>query len=154
MSRRTRRITVADLELLNAKWVELFDELRHMARIKDQIAAPFLSVPSAEARSILYVGKATAKDWYRDDTVFGLPCTSMIDGVYARIKERHEVTQQFVAKEAPTYNSGFWQFARELNAVAAQKWKLPLRGSLQHITVDEHLQNRRLERKSERPPFQ
>jgi hypothetical protein len=35
---------------------------------------------------------------------------------------------------APTYNSGFWQFAREINTEAASKWQAPLNGPLQYIT--------------------
>ena len=122
------------LELLEANWIGLFDELRHTAEIKDQIAAPFLSIPPTEARSVLYVGKATAQDWYRDDTAFGCPCNGDSNALRARLQERHEVTREFIANVAPTYNSGFWQFARELNAVAARRWKVPLSNCLQHIT--------------------
>ena len=124
---------MTSLELVQAKWIELFDHLRSDLKFKNQIAAPFLSVPATEGRSILYVGKATAKDWYRNDTAFGPPCPSDGEAVNTRIKERRECTKEFVQKEAPKYNSGFWQFARELNTEAAKKWKLPPRTPLQHI---------------------
>ncbi len=123
-----------NVDSLERKWIELFDELRCAADTKDKIAAPFLSIRAAEERSILYVGKATAKDWYRDDSAFGPPHPINKEAMDARVKERYECAQEFVQNVAPTYNSGFWQFARELSAEAAKKWKVPFESPLQHIT--------------------
>jgi hypothetical protein len=125
---------MTDLDSLERKWIDLFDDLRLAPDTSTQIAAPFLSIRTTEERSILYVGKATAKDWYRDDCAFGPPHPSNQEAMNARIKERHECAKEFVQNEAPAYNSGFWQFARELNVEAAKKWKLPLGNPLQHIT--------------------
>lgn len=119
---------------LESRWIELFDELRCLPTIKDWIAAPFLSVRATDDRTILYVGKATAKDWYRDDNVFGPPHPGDRRAMNARIKERHDCAKEFLENVAPTYNSGFWQFARQLGAEAAKKWDVPLRNPLQHIT--------------------
>jgi hypothetical protein len=119
---------------VEAKWIELFDKWRCISAVKDLIAAPFLSVPAAQKRTVLYVGKATAKDWYRDDDAFGPPCGSSREVMERRIKERRECTQEFLNDVAPSYNSGFWGFAREVNTVAAGRWNVPLTGPLQHIT--------------------
>jgi hypothetical protein len=119
--------TVSSLDAIAARWIELFDELRCGPRIKDQVAAPLLTVPALESRSILYVGKATSKDWNEDDSVYG-------NTMEARIRERRKCTRKFIQEEAASYNSGFWQFARELNVEAAGKWRLPIRNPVQHIT--------------------
>lgn len=118
---------------VETKWIELFDKWRCNPAVRDLIAAPFLSVPASEKPSILYVGKATAKDWYRDDDVFGPPCTSNEEAMYRRIKERRECTQEFLHSVAPSYHSGFWQFAREIEAEAAGKSNAPRSAPFQHI---------------------
>jgi hypothetical protein len=125
---------MTNLESLEREWIDLFDDLRLEPETSAKIAAPFLSIRATEERSILYVGKATAKDWYRDDYAFGPPHPSDKETTNARIKERHGCARKFVQKVAPTYNSGFWQFARELSAEAAKKWNVPLGSPLQHIT--------------------
>jgi hypothetical protein len=119
----TQKAPVASLDTIETKWIELFDDLRSDAKIKDQLAALFLSVPALDSRSILYVGKATAGPWGKTPS----------GSNEARIKQRHEYTKKFLAETAPTYNSGFWQFARELDAEAAKKWKNANPKPLQHI---------------------
>jgi len=119
----TQKAPVASLDTIETKWIELFDDLRSDAKTKDQLAALFLSVPALDSRSILYVGKATAGPWGKTPS----------GSNEARIKQRHEYTKKFLAETAPTYNSGFWQFARELDAEAAKKWKNANPKPLQHI---------------------
>jgi hypothetical protein len=102
-----------------AKWIELFDSWRSDPARSNLIAA--ISVPPADKRTILYVGKATSKDRYRDDKIFGPPSSGK-DAAEARIKERHRCTRKFLAEEAPTYSSGFWRLAKEINTEAAAKW--------------------------------
>jgi hypothetical protein len=117
---------MTNLEPTQARWFELYDELRCDTKFKGRIAPPFLSVPGQNARSILYVGKATAKD--------GCWIKAPRGSTGARINQGRKYTRKFLAEEAPDYNSGFWQFARELDAEAAKKWKLPSSKTLQHIT--------------------
>jgi len=52
---------------LETKWIELFNGLNDDPNFRDRIAAPFLSVPPEDARSILYIGKATSGEWYKHD---------------------------------------------------------------------------------------
>lgn len=125
---------MSHLESFEAKWIKLFDELRCDHLLKDQIAAPFLSIPATDARSILYVGKATSGDYYRDDAAFGPPFPSNGQAMDERIRERHEVTRDFIENEAPHYGGGFWPFARELNTALANRWHCPTTPPLQHIT--------------------
>jgi hypothetical protein len=122
----SRSFTVSDFESVEMKWIQLFDELRCDSRTKDQIAPPFLSVPAVEPRSILYVGKATAKDGCWHESPSG--------SVTAQIEQGREYTKRFLNNEALHYNSGFWHFARELNGEAAKKWKPSTPNFLQHIT--------------------
>jgi hypothetical protein len=89
-----------------------------------------LSVPSREPRSILYVGKATAKDWYKDDFC-SQPAHSNAND---RRKERYECTERFLKDRAPHYNSGFWNFAKALDFAAAKKWRSKGKLPLRHIT--------------------
>jgi len=119
---------VSSLDSFEAKWINLFDELRRDPQLKDQIAAPFLSVPATDARCILYVGKATSGDFHRDDSAFARLT------IEERIRERHKVARDFIKEEAPDYPGGFWPFARELNTALANKWKSPITSPLQHIT--------------------
>jgi hypothetical protein len=113
------------------RWIELFDELCSGHSVDSaQIAAPFFSVPAAEARSLLYVGKATNKDWYRGDFCSQSPPVSM----KGRREQRRECTKNFLIKDAPRYNSGFWHFAKELNTQAAKKWNRPVKDPFQHLT--------------------
>jgi hypothetical protein len=119
---------MSSLESLEAKWISLFDELRCDPQLKDQISGPFLSAPATDARSILYVGKATFGNFYRDDSA------SAKLTIEEKIRERHEVTRHFIKEEAPHYPGGFWPFARELNTALANRWKSPAGGPLQHIT--------------------
>jgi hypothetical protein len=123
------------LESLESRWIQLFDDLRCDTTMDpNEIAAPFLSVRTADRRSILYVGKATAKDWYKDDSpnwVLNLDSTA---GMAEKISERYGCTEEFLREYAPTYRSGFWDFARDLNAQAAKKWKTVPDTPLQHIT--------------------
>lgn len=119
---------------IEAKWIELFDNWRCISTVKELIAAPFLSVPALQKPTVLYVGKATAKDWYRDDDVFGPPCASNGEATDRRIEERRECTREFLNCVAPSYHSGFWQFAREIDAETASKSNVPRTSSLQHIT--------------------
>jgi hypothetical protein len=119
---------VPSLESVETRWIELFDELFHIDGA--QIAAPFFSVPATQARSILYVGKATAKDWNRVDFCSQPPFENMKE----RREQRRECTKNFLIEHAPRYNSGFWHFAKELNAEAAKKWNQRVTSAFQHIT--------------------
>jgi hypothetical protein len=119
-----------NLESLETRWIELFDELCRSHSIDStQLAAPFFSVP-AVARSLLYVGKATAKDWNRDDFCSQSPLLNMKE----RREQRRECTKTFLIKNAPSYNSGFWHFAKELNIEVAKKWSQRVTSPFQHIT--------------------
>lgn len=118
---------MSGLESSDAKWINLFDNLRCDPQLKDQVAAPFLSVPAADARCILYIGKATSGDFYRDDSAFARLT------IEERIRERHEVTRDFIKEKAPDYRGGFWPFARDLNAAFANKWRSHITSPLQHI---------------------
>jgi hypothetical protein len=123
------------LEFHEAKWIRLFDDLRCDPHLKGRIAGLFLSVPATDARSILYVGKATAGEWYRDDSVIGPPFPADEQTNNARVRKRHELTKEFIegtAKECS--RGGFWPFARELNAAMASRWGSPTENSLRHIT--------------------
>lgn len=120
-----------NLESLETRWIQLFDELCRSHRIDSaQIAAPFFSIRAVEARSVLYVGKATAKDWYRDDFCG----QSLLGNMKERRKERHGCTKNFLVEEAPHYNSGFWYFAKVLNTEAAKRWNQSVTNPFQHIT--------------------
>lgn len=118
-------------DLFEDKWIGLFDKLQGDSDFVGQTAAPFLSVPVTESRSILYVGKATAGDWdWEPGDFLKIPKVRLND----RIEDRRELTRRFLREWAEAkYNSGFWHFARKLNDVAADKWKVPVRSSLQHI---------------------
>jgi len=123
-----------NLESVETRWIELFDELCRVHEIdRAQIAAPFLSVPATEARSLLYVGKATAKDWYRHDFCSQSPLVSNKESMKKRREQRRECTKTFLIKDAPDYNSGFWHFARELNTEAAKKWNQRVASPFQHV---------------------
>ena len=125
----------AAIESLQEKWIELFDSLSTDSIIDpDAIAAPFISVPATDPNAILYVGKATAKDWYRDDINPHWPLRHGCAASMAeKLAERRSCTQEFVATVAPTYSSAFWGFARKLSSLAAVKWKVPVLSPLQHI---------------------
>jgi hypothetical protein len=116
---------VSNLESIQARWIELFDRLRCDPRTKDQIAPPFFSVPAVQARSILYVGKATAKDGCWDEAPSGSTQTQIKQGI--------KYTNKFLIEVAPEINSGFWHFARELNTEVAKKWKQQVTSPFQHI---------------------
>jgi hypothetical protein len=121
---------MTNLGLTQAKWIELFDRLRYDPEIDaEKIAPPFVSVPAIEARSILYVGKATSKDGPSGD----LPPASGKQSLQERVNERRECTKQFLTNIARCYDSGFWRFAEKLNAVAASKWKPSVKTPLQYI---------------------
>lgn len=122
------------LESIGSQWIDLFDELCCAPNIKDQIAAPFLSIPAPDMRSVLYVGKATSKDGPGGDAPFGQPYPGDKQARGARIKERREATKKFLEEIAPTYNSGFWQLAGELNVAIAKAYELPAATTLRHIT--------------------
>jgi hypothetical protein len=122
---------MSNLESLETRWIELFDELCRSHSIDSaQIAAPFFSVPAEGPRSLLYVGKATLKDWGRDDFCGQSRRLNMKE----RREQRRKFTKDFLAEHAPHYNSGFWHFAKELNIKAAKKWNQPLKNPFQHIT--------------------
>jgi hypothetical protein len=120
------------IKRLEMKWIELWHELYRDRDLRDRIAAPLLSVPAEHARSILYVGKATSGEWYKNQF-----CRHFAENAekYAnkQIKERRECTQNFLKNEAPTYGGGFWPFARKLSFAVAQKWNLKAKTPLQHI---------------------
>jgi hypothetical protein len=118
-----------NLASLETRWIELFDELCSSDGIDStQIAAPFFSVRSVEARSVLYIGKATAKEWDRSDF-----CSLSPANMKERREQRREFTKNFLAEEAPHYNSGFWSFAKELNTQAAKKWNQRVKKPFQHV---------------------
>jgi hypothetical protein len=119
-------IILLNLESVEAQWMELFDTLCCDPRVKEQIAPPFLSVPALETRSILYVGKATAKDGCWDEIPSG--------STPVRIQQGREYTKKFLIDVAPDLNSRFWHFARELNTEVAKKWNQQLLSPFQHIT--------------------
>jgi|HubBroStandDraft_4_1064222.scaffolds.fasta_scaffold19994_3 hypothetical protein len=120
-----------NLASLEARWIELFDELCSSHSVDSaQIAAPFFSVPATEVRSLLYIGKATAKDWNRDDFFSLSPLANMKE----RREQGRKFTKTFLTKYAPSYNSGFWHFAKVLNTEAAKKWNRPVKNPFQHIT--------------------
>ncbi|MGH9700430.1 MAG: hypothetical protein ACRD52_13370 [Candidatus Acidiferrales bacterium] len=108
--------------------MKLYDVLKRDSEFKDKIAAPFFSVPAAGSRSILYVGQATAKDGCGDET-------GIEDGMEERIKERCKCTKEFMKgiAQTPQYNSAFWRFARDVNRIAATKWKSQSTDLLLHI---------------------
>ena len=101
--------------------------------IRDRIAAPFLSVLPEDARFILYIGKATSGEWYKHELCRYPASTSAKNSATDKIELRHECTKTFLKEEAPSYNSGFWHFARKLDSAAAEKWKSKTRMPLQHI---------------------
>jgi hypothetical protein len=120
-----------NLASLETRWIELFDELcRSHSIYSSQIAAPFLSVPAEGARSLLYVGKATAKEWGRDDFCG----QSRLLNMKERREQRRNFTKNFLVEHAPHYNSGFWHFAEELNTEAARKWNQRVKNPFQHVT--------------------
>jgi hypothetical protein len=81
-----------------------------------ELAAPFLSVPPknydpAAIPSVLYVGKATGGDWYRDSFVRS-----------PTVRERRLTTTSFLDQDVKTgsYRSAFWDFALKLSAQVAE----------------------------------
>jgi hypothetical protein len=122
---------MSNLESLETRWIGLFDRLCRSDSIDSaQIAAPFFSVRAVEARSVLFVGKATLKDWGRDD----FRGRSRRLNVEQRREQRRKFTKNFLAEHGPDYNSSFWHFAKELNTEAAKRWNQPVTNPFQHIT--------------------
>ena len=105
------------LEQMEEKWINLSDAWNSDA---DHLAAPFLSIPAIARPSILYIGKATGKDWYRKEfRSHSLECME------ARLIERHECTKNFlnlVCTDKGEYDSAFWRHARSLSTQAAMIW--------------------------------
>jgi len=101
-----------DLDRLQECWIELFSQMRKDPAIDPcRLAAPFLSVEPdgydpVRSQTILYIGKATGKKWYRDEFLRD-----------QNVADQRERTAQFlrecVVPEA--YNSSFWRFAWRLN---------------------------------------
>lgn len=114
---------MASLDSIQTKWIELFEDLSSDPKMKHRVASPFLSVSAFNARSILYVGKATRGRWGKT------PCGSTRE----QIRRGREFTTKFLTNDAPRYNSGFWRFARKLSAEASKKWGLPTENAVQHI---------------------
>jgi hypothetical protein len=93
--------------------------------MRGRIAAPFLSVRPAgydpmAVPSILYVGKATAGNWWRRSFLSS-----------PTVRERHQCTAKFLEEWVRNgrYNSAFWSFAHALServAVATHSTIQPL----------------------------
>jgi hypothetical protein len=97
----------SDLASIEKRWLELYGEMRSCPSLKSQIAGLFLSVPPVTSPSILYVGKATDKDWYLRKFLR-----------YRTIEERHECTSSFLREGADV--GQFWHFARNLSEGVAR----------------------------------
>jgi hypothetical protein len=100
-------------------WLSLFDRIFANAPARRRLAAPFLSVPPAgydptRVPSILYVGKATAGNWWLS-TYLGS----------RTVKERRQCTTDFLEKYVKTgeYSSAFWRFAQVLSERVAATTK-------------------------------
>jgi len=118
------------LELIQTKWIRLFDRLSKLEGVNARLAAPFFSIPPQNVRSILYVGKATKGDWYKEEFSDQSSCKDAA----SRREERLECTKQFLKDHAPNYNSGFWHLARELDTAVAKKWNQRVAIPFQHVT--------------------
>jgi hypothetical protein len=113
---------VSEIEL---NWLSLFDSFFGQPPVRGRIAAPFLSVPPADydpiaVPSILYVGKATAGNWWRRSFLRS-----------PTVKERHQCTADFLEDWVKTgkYSTAFWRFALALSkrlAVATHSTIQPL----------------------------
>ncbi len=93
----------------------------------DRMTAPVFSVSAPDTRMVLYVGKATAGDW---------PTKKRSgDPIEARISERREAAEDFPRDcvESGKYTSAFWTLAKQINELAADRWRLPLGSKLQHV---------------------
>jgi hypothetical protein len=106
--------SMSHLDEIQREWLELFFRLKDIHG--DRIAAPFLSVPPAKydpasAPSVLYVGQATAGEWYRDEF-----CES------PTVDERRTRTTRFLEECVKTgcYRTAFWRFALNLSARFAE----------------------------------
>jgi hypothetical protein len=132
--------TVAHFERYEDRWIELFYELQNDPKFKGQISAPCLSVRAVQARSVLYVGKATAGAWdWQEDQSVDRPEDAFVrrheEPVDSLVKDRREFTEHFLNRWAEgSYNSAFWHLARRLNERVANKWNVPVTSNLQHIT--------------------
>ena len=95
---------------LNLYWTAVTDPILN----GHKLAAPFLSVADKDYnpgsnRTILYVGKATAGEWYRSD--FGNDTT---------LRSWQDVTRRFLSEQIfeKRYTSAFWKFGWALHEIA------------------------------------
>ena len=100
----------SNLAEVETRWLKLFHELRvRRGQDRGPIARLFLSVrphgynPSA-LPSVLYIGKATNGSW-----------NPTCDQRSVTVENTREYTRHFLDREAKTYTSAFWRFARELS---------------------------------------
>lgn len=105
------------LKSLWSEWLNLWAEMESWELSHITVSAPFFSVPpnagSASKRPvILYVGKATHKDWWLWrflDTRF--------QPAKERIDERFETTREFLDKHLEFQTSAFWKLYRRVGVV-------------------------------------
>jgi len=100
-------------------WLVKYSEMCDCAEIDaKKLAAPFFSNAPEQGRSpvIMYVGKATARGWYKDQFA---ECMGL--SREDRVAERHKRTKEWVdaLSSGEQHKSGFWIFATKLNNIAA-----------------------------------
>jgi hypothetical protein len=102
-----------ELKTLQERWIELFWTMTRDRTLNQALlAAPFLSVALEDYKrnrdlTILYVGKATGRSWYRAEFEAD-PC----------VAERQTRTREFIWDVADRqYRSAFWHFARRLSDI-------------------------------------
>ncbi|MBB5373001.1 hypothetical protein [Acidocella aromatica] len=106
-----------DLTKLQHQWIELYYKMsRAPDLVAEKLAAPFLSTLTEEnkqnhSRNVLYIGKATAKDWYKPN--FEAEPT---------VQARHQKTCEFLQWiEGGGSTSAFWRLGKRFNDLMAQK---------------------------------
>lgn len=106
---------MTSLHELQCQWIEKFDEMEALD-LGQKLAAPFLSVGDFSSNPtgigpILLVGKATDKDWFREQF--------LSTAKEERVNERRTVTRNTLTYKYKQQTSAFWRFWKDLHEVGS-----------------------------------
>ncbi|MGD0191681.1 MAG: hypothetical protein ABSD74_13150 [Rhizomicrobium sp.] len=99
---------------IQSRWVQLFQLMDSDPSLTNsRLAGPFVSVPpaawDASRKNVLYVGKATHKDWFKEKFVRSPVLETCRSSTVEFLQEVYDGNE----------NRAFWRFARRLSEIAS-----------------------------------